>query len=388
VKFVVREVERGELDQLFFEGPRSWYDCYDAYVPVPVEFQKRIFSPVHNTRLRYLPLMRWLAINEFGVPLGRIAAFGHPKPASTEKAGGIGFFDCIDNSEVAAALLQAAEAWLLSGGFLVIDGPIQPGENDQYWGLLSGNHAPVSFGSNWHPPYLEAFWHSAGYEVYYEQLTFGLSLKEGLTARFFKIAAWAKSRSSVEVKSLKVKQLPQFAADLAHIYNHAWTDFENFKRMEATQPLLEFERMKQILIPDLVWFAYMQGEPAAFILMLPDINDLLKGIGSKLDAWGKIKFWWGLKSKRCTKLKVVVMGVHHRFQKMGLESVLVEAAYLRVKNKYPHFEQVELAWVGDFNEPMKALNIAAGAKPVRRHLTLRKYLHEAQEVKKFRIQKG
>lgn len=386
MKVVIQEVDQPGLDAQFLSGPRSWYADYESYVPVPELFQKRIFDPALNVRLKELAICRWLAFDHTGKAVGRIAAFGHPKPSMNEKAGGIGFFDCVEDAAVASALLQTAEAWLAKQGCELVDGPIQPGENDQYWGLLSGNYGPVSFGANWHPPYLEAFWRQAGYEVYYEQLTNGLSLREGLPERFFKIAAWAKQRSQVEVKPLDVKYLARFAADVAHVYNHAWSGFENFRRMEVTQPLLEFQRMKQILIPDLVWFAYVNAEAAAFMLMLPDINSLLQPIQGRLNWLGKFKFWWGMRRKKLHRLKIVVMGVHHAYQKMGLESVLIDAAYQQVKRKYPQFEQVELAWVGDFNEPMKALHKAAGAQPLRRHLTLRKYLHGQKEVKKFSIQ--
>lgn len=82
---------------------------------------------------------------------------------------------------------------------------------------------------------------------------------------------------------------------------------------------------------DLVWFAHINQEPAAFMLMLPDLNQYFERTGSNLEGLGKLRFWLVRHFFKPTKLKIVVMGVHASYQKLGVESVLIEAAYQQVK---------------------------------------------------------
>lgn len=384
MNFWITEVVSPADVHLFYTLPVKLFGHEPNFIAVPESMQDDIFNPERNKRMQYLRCKRWLLWKD-GELLGRVAAFDHPKPASGEEAGAIGFFDCINNAEGAARLFEVAEKQLREWGAKLIDGPIQPGENDQYWGLLVEGFGKPSFGTNWQPPYYQSFYESAGFVPYYEQITNYIKLKDGLPERFFKIAAWVRQKGKVEIRHFQFANKKFFAQSAAHVYNHAWHMFDNFKPMLPEQMLQELGRLRQVLREDLVWFAYIGGEPAAFMLMLPDLNEIFEKTKSQLNLWGKWRFWWLNKLKRMRRLKIVVMGVHASYQKLGLESVLIEAAYDRVKAHYPSVEEVELAWVGDFNEPMKALHAAAGARPLRRHITFRKALDHSILIKKFEI---
>ena len=119
----------------------------------------------------------------------------------------------------------------------------------------------------------------------------------------------------------------------------------------------------------LIWFAYAHGEPASFVVVIPDANQMIKGLNGKLGFIQKIKFaykrWIGVK-----RMRAIVMGTKQQFQKLGLESALIIklGEYVLPKNQYT---ELELSWVGDFNEKMLALHVSMGATFANKHLTMR-----------------
>ena len=130
-----------------------------------------------------------------------------------------------------------------------------------------------------------------------------------------------------------------------------------------------FEQMKAIMDEQLIWFAYVNGEPASFTLILPDANQMIKTLNGKLDLIGKLKFLYN-RWKGVSRMRAIVMGTKEKFQKHGLES----AMFIKLKEYvYPlnQYFELELSWVGDFNEKMIALHEATGATFGKRHLTMR-----------------
>lgn len=384
MNYELLEVTSKSLEDDFYQVPMVLFGNDPHFIPVPKQLQVAIFDEKSNKRLQYMRLKRWVLLKN-GKLSGRIAAFDHPKPAQDEKSGGFGFFDCIADEKAAAMLLDAAENQLQSWGVDFVDGPIQPGENDRFWGLLAEGFGRPSFGTNWNPPYYQRFLEQSGYVPYYDQITNALHLEQGLPDRFFKIAAWVRQKGRVEVTQFSFASKDYYAKSVAHIYNNAWHEFENFQPKQPQDVLHEISQLGTVLKEDLVWFAHIGGEAAAFMMMIPDLNQYFAQVKGNLNGWGKLKFWWASQRQRPTRLKIVVMGVTQKYQKFGLESVLIDAAYQWVKKHYPAINEVELAWVGDFNEPMLAIHRAAGAKLLRRHITFRKSLNDELVVKKFEI---
>lgn len=380
------EVVDASMRKRFTALPRRLHKDEPSFVAVPDQMVARIFDPQHNQKAFSLKCKRWL-LHKNGEDIGRIAAFEHPKLPQGEHGGGIGFFECIADTEAAALLFEVAEAWLQTLDCEFVDGPLNLGENDQFWGLLVTGFETPSFGMNWNPAYYEAFFLKFGYEPYYEQLTNHLLLSEGLPARFQNIAAWIGRKGRVQLEHFQPKQRSRYTNALVHVFNHAWREFENFSPMKPDAVENDFKRLKPMLRKDLIWFAFIENEAVAFVLMVPDVNEVFKKTKSRFDWWGKVQFWYYSRTHNFRRLKIIAMGVHAKHQGLGLESALIMQAYNQVLAKYAHIEEVELAWVGDFNEKMLAIQRAAGATLLRKHITYRKYFNERREVKKFAIKR-
>lgn len=334
---------------------------------------KAIFDPKKNSFFNHGEVARWILLNDQGKLIGRIAAFINEKKANYDdkRIGGMGFFESVDDYEAAKLLFDTAIEWLKERKVTCVDGPINFGENDQYWGLLVEGFTSASYGMAYNMPYYRAFFEQYGFQVKMEQMTNKFNLKEGLSPRFVKIAKYILERKpSITTKPFNPKQVDRFAEDFMSIYNAAWAEFENFTPIKKDYVLETFRKIKPILDPNIIQFAYVNGEPASFVMCLPDVNQIFKYFNGKLNFWNKLRFVLLKRRKVITRVRVVVMGSHPKYQGLGLESVLTYRCFEYAYQETP-FNEVELSWVGDFNEKMIAIHKGLGAVPSKKHITYR-----------------
>lgn len=370
MRFKILEVNTPKAAETFIQWPKALYRNDPNFIAPLDEMVKAIFDPNKNVFFSHGTCQRWLLLEDDKV-IGRVAAFINEKKADITdiRSGGMGFFDCINHQEAANLLFDTCKQWLIEQGMEAMDGPINFGENDNFWGLLTEGFGPPSFGMNYHPPYYKALFENYGFQTYYEQVTNVLHFKKnGLPERFFKIADWVLSKPANHFKPLNLAQLDQFIEDFVYIYNLAWAHHQGFSPMNHENLRKQFLSMKPILIPEFVWFAYVDNEPAGFMAMIPDVNQILQHVNGQLDLWGKVKFAWYRWRKAMTRTRIIVMGINPKYQKLGLESGMIKKCYDEFI-RYPQFEDVELSWVGDFNPKMEALHQAAGATFYKRHIT-------------------
>ena len=330
-----------------------------------------IFDPAKNPFHGHGSCARWVLKDNDGQTIGRVAAFINEKKAYQweQPTGGMGFFECINDEKAAFLLFDTAKNWLKEKGMLAMDGPINFGENDSYWGLLVEGFTQPSYGMNYHMPYYHQFFTNYGFEKQYEQITNHLEVRKPFPDRFTKIATWVSGKPGYTFEHFSKNKAEKYVADLMEIYNDAWANFENFVPIKKETLLESFKKMEAIMDEKLIWFAYVNGEPASFVVIIPDANQLIKGFNGKLGLIEKLKFvyrrWRGV-----TRMRAIVMGTKSAFQKHGLESALFIKLkeYVLPLNQY---DELELSWVGDFNDKMLAIHQATGATFGKRHLTLR-----------------
>ncbi|MGF2413475.1 MAG: GNAT family N-acetyltransferase, partial [Ferruginibacter sp.] len=186
--------------------------------------------------------------------------------------------------------------------------------------------------------------------------------------RFEKIAGWVVKKKEYRFVHFKKADFKKFSEDFKDIYNDAWEDFDGFAPITSASIADSFERMKPIMDERIIWFAYHHDQPIAFVICLPDTNQILKYVNGKLDLWGKLKYFWYSKTKTVDRIRVIVMGVKKHFHNKGIESALIYILKQEVVPRNTIFE-VELAWVGDFNEKMLAVHHATGAQLEKIHRT-------------------
>lgn len=357
------------VSRLIYKDDPNWIRPLDQDV-------EKTFDPAKNTFFSHGECTRWILSDDAGRTIGRIAAFVNRKKAYQyeQPTGGAGYFECIDDQQAAFLLFDTAAAWLKERGMQAMDGPVNFGENDMFWGLLVEGFTPPSYGMNYNPAYYQAFFENYGFRTAYQQITNHLEVRKPFPERFTKIAGWVARKPGYTFEHFSKKNASKYVADLMEIYNDGWQDFENFVPIKKETLEESFRQMETIMDEKLIWFAYVNGEPASFVVIIPDANQLIKGFDGKLGWLEKLKFVYR-RWKGVNRMRAIVMGTKTAYQKHGLESAL----FIKLKEyvlPMDQYDELELSWVGDFNDKMLAIHQATGATFGKRHLTLHKVFNE------------
>ena len=368
----VIEVQDPRSAREFIELPGKLYKNDPNWICPLHSDVESVFDPQRNVFFNHGTCTRWLLRDNKGTVIGRIAAFVNEEKAwkNPQPTGGVGFFECINDQKAAYLLFDTAKTWLQSKGMKAMDGPINFGENDKYWGLLIDGFKPPSLGMNYNPPYYVNLFESYGFQKVYDQFTNFLDLTVPFTERFTKIADWVMRKPGYTFRHFDKKEFDKYSHDFMEIYNDAWSEFENFSPIQMGTIKESFRQMQAIMDERIIWFAYYKDEPIAFVLCLPDVNQILRHVNGKLNLWGKIKFLWYKKTTTIDRLRIIIMGCKKKFQNHGIESALTRCLQLEVVPRNT-IKGVELAWVGDFNDKMLAIHEATGAKKDKVHRTYR-----------------
>ena len=141
---------------------------------------------------------------------------------------------------------------------------------------------------------------------------------------------------------------------------------------------------KPIIDEEFIWLAYFEGKPIAIYLMFPDLNMILKHLNGKLDLLSMIKFLYYKKNKAMSRAKGLLMGVIPKYQNLGIESAFL-LQVRKVLERKPHYKEVELSWVADFNPKMRKIFLAVGAEPAKNYITYRYLFDRNKEFKRYPI---
>ena len=377
------EVNNKKGAKEFLEVPHFIYQNDENWICPLDNIIQSIFNPKKNKYFDDGEAIRWILKDENGLVIGRVAAFYNNAKANNydPPAGGMGFFECINDFKAANILFDACKKWLLSKGMGAMDGPINFGENDSYWGLLVEGFTPPAFGMNYNPPYYKELFENYGFKPFFEQESKHLDLNTPFPERFWKIAEWVMRKPDYSFQHFRKKDVDKFAADIVEIHNSAWVFHEHFAPLDIDKVKKGFREAKDIIIEDFIWFAYHQNTPIGFLVMLPDMNQIFKLFNGKLGIWNKLRFLFLKKTHIVNRSRITIMGVIPKFQGKGVESAIFWHLQDPLQKVRPHYREIEISWVGDFNPKMKATLYAMGANPGKTHITYRNLITDDAKFK-------
>ena len=339
-----------------------------------------VFDPKKNKAFRFGEAKRWILKNETGKTVGRIAAFVNKKyknKGDDIPVGGCGFFECIHHQHAADLLLNTAKDWLHHKGMQAMDGPINFGERDKWWGMVIEGFQPPLYGMNYNPPYYVDLFTNYGFKLFFEQHCFFIKPKDPLNPKVLERHAVIASDKHFSFATINKNQLEKFAVDFCTVYNKAWAGHGGLKQMPREQAIIMFKKMKPVMDPKLGYFVYYNNEPVAAFINLPDLNQWFKYLHGKFGLWQKLKFLFVKQFKPNTKFTGLVFGVVPEWQGKGVDNYLIGEAH-KVLQDMP-YEESELQWIGDFNPKM--INIAKnlGETHLSRRLATFRYLFDREK---------
>jgi len=346
-----------------------------------------VFDPKKNKAFRFGECTRWILKDDDENLAGRIAAFVHKKyrnKGDGQKTGGIGFFECINSQEAADMLFDVSKHWLMQRGMEAMDGPINFGERDRWWGLVIEGFKPPIYLMNYNRPYYKDLFENYGFKIFFKQICWHISLMADISDKLLSQYNRYKNNPDYVVGHVRKNNLKKFAEDFCEVYNKAWAKHEGNKLMSKEVAYKMFKSMKMVMDENLVWFVYHKGVPVAFWVNLPELNQIFKRFNGKFRLIEKIRLLWLRYQGACDKFTGIVFGVVPEYQGMGIDYFMIVAATYNIRKKTA-YKELELQWQGDFNPRILNISKSIGAEHSRILATYRYLFDRTKEFKRHPI---
>ncbi len=356
----------------FIELPWKIYVKYPEWVPPLKKEVRRMLDPHRHPFWEFSQRILFLA-RRGKETVGRIAGIidGRYNRFHNEKMGIWGFFECADDPQAAAALFSSVEKWAHNKGMSFIRGPLNPSTNHEAGLLIQGFDVPPSLMMTYNPPYYAELIESCGYCKEKDLLAFLIDSDYRLPGWMDRLAGKIAQKKGVRITNFLPTETDAELALIRQIYNDAWSGNWGFvplseKEMEDIgKNIMDFADL------DMAFFIYYEDEPAAFCLVFPDINPLLKRLNGRVGLLGALKYF--LYKKEIVGLRLFMFGIKEKYRQLGLPMLAFHHIYevVRKKKKYRY---MEMGWTLEDNEAVNSLIEEAGAKMSKKYRIYRKSL--------------
>ncbi|MFP4604169.1 MAG: hypothetical protein ACLFNJ_02190 [Bacteroidales bacterium] len=382
------EVNDNRTRKEFLNLPVRLYKDEPNWIRPLDEDIEKVFDPSQNKFFRHGEAVRWLLLDENNKTVGRVAAFYDKKTAKSyeQPTGGMGFFECINDKKAAFALLDQCKHWLEYKGMEAMDGPVNFGDRDRWWGLLvDGFSYPPNYCMPYNFPYYKEFFEEYGFKNFFNQYTYYRAIKkEGLSPVIEEKAERLKQNPLYHFEHLKKNNIEKYIEDFRSIYNRAWSRYSGVKEITTGHARALMKSLKPVLDERIMWFGYYGEDPIAFFLMVPDANQIVKHLNGKLDLLGKLKFVYHKKFNPPDKVLGLIFGIVPEHQGRGVEGGLVISfSEVALKVGFP-YKHLELNWIGDFNPAMMKVAEQIGGQILKTHVTYRYLFDRTKQFKRMK----
>lgn len=363
-----------ELPVAIYKNDPNWIRPLDKDI-------EEVFDPAKNKFFRKGECSRWILKDDAGKNIGRIAAFVNSQYKNEQPTGGIGFFECINDQSAANFMFDHCRQWLQERGMEAMDGPINFGERDKWWGLQVEGFQPPLYGMNYNPEYYKSLFYNYGFNVYYEQICFALKVENRLQEKFYEAYDKYSKDPDYSARHIEKSRLQKYATDFTYIYNKAWAGHGGGKELEEKTVQTMFRTMKSVIDESIMWFIYYKEEPIGFWVNLPDLNQYFKHMNGKFGLLQKLYFLWLKTFGKCSRFVGLVFGIIPEFQGKGVDGYLIMSG-ARVIQSAAKYADYEMQWIGDFNPKMINIGESLGTYRSRKLQTLRYLFDRDKEFKR------
>ena len=371
------EVKNNKELKKFIKLPFDLYKNDQNWVPPLIGEQKKHLSPKHNPFFEHSKAALFLAYKNNKV-VGRISAHTNEQHNKIKKdnLGFFGFFESIDDEEVAQKLFKKTVEWNKKQGKDSIRGPMNFSMHDECGLLIEGFDSPPFIMMTHNHPYYKKLYEKFGLSKIKDFYAYFIK-QDSIPKRLEKFVKLIKKRYNYTVRTLSKnkKDLRKDIKTVLEIYSEAWKDNWGFVKMTEAEFKATVDELLPIVDKDLIFIAEVDGKPAGFSVAVPNYNFVLKKMKGHVNPWTIAKAFYY--KNKISAVRVITMGVIKEYQKKGIESVMIYNTFKNGLSK--GINQAELSWVLEDNVEMNNL-----AKKINSEIYKKYRLYEA-DFKKDRL---
>jgi len=360
----IRPVETKKDKQAFVDFAWEVYKDDPAWVPPLKDEVHGLITPGKNPWFEHGHAQLWLAERD-GKVVGRISAQVDDlvQDHMGQGIGNWGFFDALDE-ETGKALIKTAEDWLRKEGMTSSLGPISLSIWDEPGLEIEGFAEPPTAMMGHHRPEYQAWIERAGYEKAKDLVTYGLNIEHWEDPMIDRLIAMGERNPKICVRMVDKSKFNEEARLILNLLNDAWSNNWGYVPLTEAEIAYAGKKLKPIIFNELVRVAEVEGEPVAFMLTIPDINELTKDLNGELFPFNFIKLLWRLRKPRTRRLRVPLMGVakklHHTRLASQLAFMMIEYTRREGTKKYGATHG-EFGWILEDNKGMLSIAQLPGA---------------------------
>ncbi len=335
---------------------------YENWVPPLLMMEKEQFDRKKNLFFKHADMQLFLAYKN-GILSGRIAAIIDYAYVEYQKdeTGFFGYFESFDDEDVAGALFNSAEEWILEKGYKKMLGPMNPTTGKIIGTLIDSFDIPPIFEMGYNAEYYPSLIEKCGYGKSKDLFSYIMDKTLKLSDKMLRVAEIVKKRHDISVRSIDWKEWDTIIPILRDIYNEAWADNWGFVPWNEEEFEYLAKDLKMFVDSELVLVAYMGDEPVGFAIPFPDYNQIFKKMNGRLFPTGLFKILAG--RKKIDIIRTAILGVRNKAQKKGIDAVLVKEIYERGEKM--GMRGSELSWILEDNLTLVNLLEGWGAKHYR-----------------------
>ncbi len=340
------------LPWLIYKGNQYWIPPLKQEVKEILDVKKNPFWE-HAERELFI-------VRKNNQCVGRVAAIVDHNHNSfhNDKVGFFGFFECIDDFEIAKILWDRVKEWLLNKNMEVMRGPVNPSQNDECAFLLEGFDKPPTVMMPYTPPYYLSLAEQYGFIKAKDMYALLKEAKDGIPERIQRMAEVVRKKTRAVIRTLDMKNFKRDLQYIKDVYNSAWEKNWGFVPMTDKEIDLTAKKIKQFVDPELVVFAEIDGKPVGITVTVPDINQVLKKLNGKLGLIGILKFLYY--RRKIDGVRAMIGGVKREFRQSGIITLLFyETVVNAIKRGY---KWCELGWNLEDNDLINKFDMEIGGR--------------------------
>lgn len=344
----------------FLEFPYRHYRDDEHWIPPLKIEQKKLIDTDKNPFYNNADIALFLA-EQNGEICGRIAAIEDRRYNEHHgtATGFFGFYECIDDQAVTDLLFRVAADWMRERGLTAMMGPANPSMMDEIGILVDGFEYDPSFLMPYHKRYYDRLLKGAGLEKEMDMYAYRVNQDMVSLDRIRRAEKIVYHRlPSLDIREINLRKLDQEIQIVRRIFNEAWSDNWGFIPLTEEELSYMASDLKMILDKKFAHIAEVEGEPVAFSIALPDLNQALKKMDGTLFPTGIFKLLWH--KRKIDRVRTALMGVSPAYQGKGIDALLHKEAIMNGREVGVYSS--ELSWVLETNTNMMRVAERLGAR--------------------------